>query len=1121
MPTGTVTFLLTDVEGSSRLWDADPEAASIAMARRQDIISEMTSHHGGVMPIEQGEGDSSVSVFARASDAAACAVDVQQMLGAEVWPVRVADVRVRMALHTGEAELRADGAYRGATLNRCARLRLVGHGGQILVSQATYEVLVDGLPDRHVLRDLGVHRLRDLARPEHVWQLCHPELLDTFPPLDSLDAVTNNLPVQLTSFVGREGEIAQVQALLDAHRLVTLTGAGGCGKTRLALQVAASAAHDYPDGIWWVDLAPLADPSLVPAALAGVLGVRESPLEPITDTVVRYLATRRALVGLDNCEHLIEACADLVTRLIQSCPEVTVLATSREALGVTGETTWGVPPLSLPRGDVLGGSESVRLFVDRARAARPSFAITDDNARAVADICMRLDGIPLALELAAARTRMLSVVQIGEGLADRFHLLTGGARAALPRQRTLESSVDWSHDLLDDTEKSVFRRLAAFAGSFTLDAVEAVCTSNEVTADGVLGVFGRLVDRSLVQVTDETGPRTRYRLLETIRDYARRKLTDAGEAEATRERHLDYYVSFAEQAREGLEGSDVVTWLASTDAELDNLRAALDWSAHSADRERGVRAVGYLTLYWFARSELGIGRVRLEATLDKAGRYGPHRTDALGAVCMVFYRAGDMAKAARYGDEAIAIGRRVDDAAALGRALHWRAWVRYWGEGDRFTAWAEFEEAETLLRQSDDHVFRGLNLALFGFSYVDTSEAPRARALLDEGLALTRAAGALHAQCYCLVVLGYLDTAEGRFNSAAVHLDEALTLAHEIGDHYAEIIARLFLTYMYVSRGRFLEGRDHGEHGLAAALEHRSPNGEAFMRLALGGLKFAEGHLDAAAAELDASFRLVAQLMPGVAALCRAGQAQVALAQARPEEARRYASEAHDLGQETDTVAAMERARLVQASLVRLDGDAHTAEDLLHEALDLAREVAHLPQVCDVLDALAGAVADQGRFEESARLLGAAQAQRDGIGYARFPVHRPSHEADVTVVRDALRPEAFDEAWAEGAALSLDDSLAYARRGRGHRNRPTQGWNSLTPTEIQVVELVAQGLTNPQIGQRLFMSPRTAQAHLSHIFTKLQVSTRAELAAQAAQRAVPSQANRPVSPTTYPSDENL
>jgi predicted ATPase/class 3 adenylate cyclase len=535
LPVGTITFLLTDVEGSSRHWEADPAAATLG--RHEEIVADCVVHYSGARPVEQGEGDSSVLVFARASDGAACAIDIQRALGSVRWPGG-GELRVRMALHTGEAELRDDGTYRGASLNRCARLRSIAHGGQIVLSQATYEVIADHPPDSADLRDLGAHRLRDLARPEHVWQLCHPDLLDEFPPVLSLDGVPNNLPSQLTTFIGREAELDLVQRLLGETRLLTLTGAGGCGKTRLALQVAAEVLDTFPDGLWWVDLAPVADPALVPSAVAAAVRVREVAAQGLTETLVRQLAARRVLLVLDNCEHQVAACATLAGLLLRGCPAVRVVATSREPLGIDGETIWRVPSLGLPGAEAPGiesrtQCEAVRLFIDRATRVRSNFGVTDDNVPAVAEICRRLDGIPLAIELAAARTRMLTPEQIADGLGDRFHLLTAGTRGVLPRQRTLEASVDWSHDLLGIDERTLFRRLAAFAGGFTLEAAEAVCAGEGIERQDVLDLLGQLVDRSLVQV-DTEGPSARYRLLETVRYYARAKLIDAGEAQSSR-----------------------------------------------------------------------------------------------------------------------------------------------------------------------------------------------------------------------------------------------------------------------------------------------------------------------------------------------------------------------------------------------------------------------------------------------------------------------------------------------------------------------------------------------------------------------------------------------------------
>ena len=483
LPAGTVTFLLTDIEGSTRLWESAAEAMAMAVPRSYVLIEQAIGRHGGVRPVEQGEGDSVVGAFARASDAVAAALAAQRALRGETWPGGL-EVNVRMALHTAEAQLRDEGNYFGAALSRCARLRAIAHGGQVLVSGSTHDLVIDGLADGLALVDLGEHRLRDLGRPERVFALAHPDLPGDFPDLRSLDALPNNLPFQLTSFVGRGSEIAQAPEALDDTRLLTLTGAGGCGKTRLALQVAADVLDRVPDGGWWVELAPLAEEGLVGAAIAEVLGVRPLPGMTPLAAACAHLASRRALLILDNCEHLLAACAQAVEAILHAAPEVIVLATSRAPLGVAGETDWRVPSLSLPspaasqQSEALSQSDAVRLFIERALKVRPNFAVTNENAPAVAPICSELDGIPLAIELAAARIRVLSVEQIAAGLSDRFRLLTGGAKSGLPRQQTLRASVDWSYDLLSADEQALLRRVSVFAGGFTLDAVEAVCSGD-------------------------------------------------------------------------------------------------------------------------------------------------------------------------------------------------------------------------------------------------------------------------------------------------------------------------------------------------------------------------------------------------------------------------------------------------------------------------------------------------------------------------------------------------------------------------------------------------------------------------------------------------------------------
>ena len=667
LPTGTVTFVLTDVEGSTRLWEQHPDGMRAATVQHDAIVEFLTELHGGQVVRPRGEGDSRFCVFGRATDAVAAAAAVQRALHREVWPTPE-PLRVRMALHTGEADLR-DGDYYGPAVNRCARLRAIAHGGQTLLSGTSHDLVVGVLPAGAALRDLGEHRLTDLARSERVFQLVHSDLPADFPPLRSLDALPHNLPVQLTALVGRERELAELRRLLGGTRLLTLTGTGGCGKTRLALQAAAEALGDYPDGVWLAELAALSDPAVVPQTAAAALGVPERPGQAMLGTLVHALRAKRLLLVLDNCEHLIVASAELIDALLRGCPGVRVLATSREALGITGEVAWRVPSLPVPPPeppptvDDLTRYDAVRLFVDRAGAALPSFALTAQNASAVAGVCHRLDGIPLALELAAARVRGLSAEQIGARLDQRFRLLTGGSRTALPRQQTLAAAVGWSYDLLDPPERALLDRLAVFAGGFALEAAEAVCAGDGLAAEDVLELLLRLVDKSLVQAEEDAAGADRYRLLETIRQYARERLAASGLADAVYARHAAYYLALAEQSSAPGWDPEVVHRYAQLEREADNLRAALRWSAESGETEPALRVCGALGLFWYSREFPGAWRAYLEELVAAPGvdPRAPVRGRALTAVAELANRRGDYHSARRSGEEAVSILRAAGD----------------------------------------------------------------------------------------------------------------------------------------------------------------------------------------------------------------------------------------------------------------------------------------------------------------------------------------------------------------------------------------------------------------------------------------------------------------------------
>jgi predicted ATPase/class 3 adenylate cyclase len=767
VPSGlmTLTFVLTDVEGSTRLWEAHRQAMGGALARHDHLVSQAVANHGGRLVKAKGEGDSTFSVFASPAPAAAAALALQRALAAEPWPLP-APLAVRVAVHAGDVQEREADFY-GPVVNRCARLRAIGHGGQVLVSAVAAELVREDLPEEAYLHDLGVHRLKDLAAPERVFQLCHPDLQEAFPPLNSLEARPNNLPLQLTSFIGRDKELVQLRGLLAAHRLVTLTGIGGCGKTRMAVQAAAEVLEAYPDGVWLVELAPLSEPSLVDQQLATVLGIREavaaggSGPSTLTDRLVDYLASRRSLVLLDNCEHLVEACAGLAARLVGACRELTMLATSREPLGVAGEATFGVPPLALvDAADPadISNAEAVRLFVDRAGLVDPNFALTAENAPAVASICRRLDGIPLAIELAAARTRSLTPQQLDARLGDRFRLLAGSSRTALPRHQTLQAAIDWSHRLLSGPERILFRRLAVFAGGCSLEAAEQVCANDDLD---VLLLVSALVDKSLLVHEPAPG---RYRMLETIRQFAWEQLREAGELKELRGRHRDWCLALAEAA--DLQGPAQPTWEARLAAEQDNLRAALEWEGPPGDDgATRLRLAGALRVFWWSQAQGGEGRDWLERALQA----GPDAPAAARATALV--GAGLMAV----------------------------------GQGDQASALAFHEQSLRLFEQLGDR--RGVAEALLGLGQVAMVRGryEEARAALEQAVREARAAGDAHSAALARNFIAWTIYLQGDPASARPVFEQVREGFRSIGDR--QTIANITIAIGLCA----LEGGDHQE----------------------------------------------------------------------------------------------------------------------------------------------------------------------------------------------------------------------------------------------------------------------------------------------------------------------
>ena len=702
-PVSRVTYLFSDIEGSTLLWEAEPQRMHLALARHDALVRAAVERHRG--SVVKMTGDGVHAAFDSPLDALLATLEMQHALAAPRADGEL-ELRVRCGLHAGSDE-RRDGDYFGPAVNRAARIMSAAHGGQILLSQAVAAGLAQGLPDGVALRDLGALRLRDLASPERVFQVVAPPLRTEFPALRALESTPNNLPQQLNSFIGRERELQEVKQLLRKCRLLTLLGMGGIGKSRLSLQLAADLLDNYPDGAWLVELAALHDPRMVAAELATVLGVKEEPGRPLLEALMKFVRERRLLIILDNCEHLVAACADLAKRLLQAGPLLQIVATSRDYLQTSAEIGYHVPTLSVPdptaklAPDALAEHEAVRLFIERASASQPSFFLTTVNASAVVDICCRLDGIPLAIELAAARMRGLSVESIAARLGDRFRLLATGDTTVLPRQRTLRALIDWSYDLLPPHERMLFQRLAVFSGGWTLEAAEAVGQGDGIGATDVLEALTRLTEKSLV-VIGAGG--ARYQFLDTVRHYVQQKMVASGDASITRARHADYFLALAEQAQPELGGPAQGRWLARLDLERENFLSAHDYGGgESADPELGVRLLEALRAYWIRRGLLTLGLRLAEEVLARAG-VAPRTRSRCGALFgtgQICYFMGRYSAAIEFLSEALAIARELDDGTWIAAILQ-PLGTACLGNGEIAAARGHLEEALVRARELDN-----------------------------------------------------------------------------------------------------------------------------------------------------------------------------------------------------------------------------------------------------------------------------------------------------------------------------------------------------------------------------------------------------------------------------------
>jgi len=1043
LPAGTVTMLFTDIEGSTHLLQQLGDRYADVLAECRYLLRTAFQQWGGYEVDTQG--DAFFVAFARATDAVWTAVDAQRVLAAHPWPEGVA-VRVRMGLHTGEPARTSEG-YVGLDVHRAARIMSAAHGGQVLLSQTTCILVEQDLPEDLSLRDLGEHRLKDLGRPRRLFQLVISDLPADFPPPRTLDTYPNNLPTQFTPFIGREQEVTAVGQLLrrEDMRLVTLTGPGGTGKTRLGVQVAAELTDSFADGVFFVNLAPVNDTALVVPTIAETLGMRETGGQPLRERLKGELQQKQMLLLLDNFEQVVGAAVQVVD-LLSTCPGLKVLVTSREALHVRAEHEFAVPPFPLP--DLkhlpdlaaLSHNAAVALFVSRAQAVKPEFQVTNANARALVEICARLDGLPLAIELAAARMKLFSPQALLARLSQRLAVLTSGARDAPVRQQTLRNTIAWSYNLLDAAEQQLFRLLSIFVGGCILQAVEAVCAAlgDGNAAGQVVDGVASLIDKSLLQQTEQEGAEPRLVMLETIREYGLEALAANGELEAVRQVHAAYFLTLAEQAEPELVGPQQVEWLERLEREHDNLRAALGWALDPVPdeevgqrRELALRLAGALHKFWFVHAHLTEGRSFLE------------RAMAAGAEAAPALRAKALIVAA--------------DVAAVSDMLV--------GKSDFRITRSLAEEALGLCRQVDDQEGIAFCLYLLGGAAAHEGEYVQARPQLEESVALFRAVGNKDRLGWSLLKIGNLEEMQGGYVKAYARYEEALVSFREQGNK--EGIG------MTLSP---LAGVNHSQLGNRATA--RAQVAEAFPLL-----------------------REIGNTWALAWALCLSAEIEL-LDQGNISQAGLQAEEALGLYKALNLKGGMAEALFYLAQVEARQEHYPAALSLIEESLNLAREVDAKWNIPFYLEALAEVVAAQGEGIWATRLLGASEFLRESYHSPLPPAYRAGYERLVTATRTHLGEQAFAAAWAEGRAMTPEQALA-ARGPAAISTPPSEEPpltppakslpsypNDLTAREVEVLRLLAQGLTDAQIAEHLVISRRTVNTHLTSIYGKIQVSSR-------------------------------
>jgi len=994
LPSGTVTFLFTDIEGSTKLAQTHADKWESLRERHHAILkSAIEANKGYVFQII---GDAFCTAFFTASDALRAAIQSQKDLFNEQW--QEAPIKVRMGIHTGKAEVQEDGQYHGyLAMSRIQRLMSAGHGGQVLLSTVVQNLVRDELPEGVSLYDLGEKRLKDLIRPEHIYQLNMDGLPSEFPPIKTLEHYRHNIPTQLTSFVGREKAIEEVKQELTNHRLVTLTGSGGTGKSRLSLQVAADLLDSFPDGTWFIELAPLSDPDLIPQTIQNTMGLVEQKGISILQALQEYLQEKKVLLVLDNCEHLLEASANVAHGLLSHSSNLKILASSREALGVQGEVSWRVPSLSLPDTkhipdpEELSQYESVQLFIERASLVNPHFEVNKANAPAIAQVCFRLGGIPLAIELAAARIKALSVEQINTRLDDRFRLLTGGARTALPRQQTLRALIDWSYNLLNEKEKILFRRLAVFAGGWSLEAVESVCSDEQIDTHEVLDLMSSLVDKSLLN-TEEFQGEVRYHRLETIRQYAREKFFDSDEVEILRNKHLKYYVELAEQMEPSSRGHDQPHCFHRFEEEMDNFRASFEW-AHGRDNESLLRVSTSLWRFLDLRGYQEEIEWLYTAIRLTEGLKTPARAYGLARAAWVWMNNNELTNQLEsWVAEGIQLSREFNCKHELAMMLNKQAVLDYMRDSSGHRSFlASAQPVIEFCKGNNNHWVLGVTYMPLGGT-LTVHDPSAARQYFEEGVKHLEIAGDRRLLSFAYDNLVTVALQDGNASEALIFSEKAIEYAREIGDI-----------------GHIAAGKQN--IGSIALFQDNHDLAEKFAR---------ESYKYALDSNSKKNIFFSLDLL-----------AKVEWARGNSLAFLNYAEQALTLAGKLEINNIRVNASYLLGTAFHLTGELSKARQKFKEALDLSLQDQFSGSYresffCVLFIQIGGVLIQEELAEQSVRLLGAADAIKRSTFMYFYPYETREIKAFIAASQTTLGEAAFNQAWEAGQAMTTEQAIEYA-----------------------------------------------------------------------------------------------